>query len=61
MTARTPIGYNKRVTEPTNDGGIVLKILKVKCLAPTRLDHYLMQQYPALTPGRLIKPGWTIT
>ena len=32
-----------------------MKILKVKCLAPTRLDHYLMQQYPALTPGRLNK------
>ena len=25
-----------------------MKILKVKCLAPTRLDNYLMQQYPAL-------------
>ena len=32
-----------------------MKILKVKCLAPTRLDHYLLQQYPALTPGRLNK------
>ena len=32
-----------------------MKILKVKCLAPTRLDHYLQQQYPALTPGRLNK------
>ena len=32
-----------------------MKILKVKCLAPTRLDHYLMQQYPALNPGRLNK------
>ncbi len=32
-----------------------MKILKVKCLAPTRLDHYLMQQYPTLTPGRLNK------
>ena len=32
-----------------------MKILKVKCLAPTRLDNYLMQQYPALTPGRLNK------
>ena len=32
-----------------------MKILKVKCLAPTRLDHYLTQQYPALTPGRLNK------
>ena len=30
-----------------------MKILKVKCLAPTRLDNYLMQQFPALTPGRL--------
>ena len=28
-----------------------MKILKVKCLAPTRLDNYLMQQYPALNPG----------
>ena len=32
-----------------------MKILKVKCLAPTRLDNYLMQQYPALNPGRLNK------
>ena len=32
-----------------------VKILKVKCLAPTRLDNYLTQQYPALTPGRLNK------
>ena len=32
-----------------------MKILKVKCLAPTRLDNYLTQQYPALTPGRLNK------
>ena len=37
------------------DGGIFLRILKVKCLAPTRLDHYLMQQYPSLNPGRLNK------
>ena len=32
-----------------------MKILKVKCLAPARLDNYLTQQYPALTPGRLNK------
>ena len=32
-----------------------MKILKVKCLAPTRLDNYLMQQFPALNPGRLNK------
>lgn len=32
-----------------------MKILKVKCLAPTRLDQYLMQQFPALNPGRLNK------
>ena len=32
-----------------------MKILKVKCLAPTRLDQYLMQQFPALGPGRLNK------
>ena len=28
-----------------------MKILKVKCLAPTRLDNYLMQQYPGTEPG----------
>ena len=32
-----------------------MKILKVKCLAPTRLDNYLTQQYPALTPGDVYK------
>ena len=32
-----------------------MKILKVKCLAPTRLDNYLMKQFPALNPGRLNK------
>lgn len=32
-----------------------MKILKVKCLAPTRLDNYLMQQFPALNAGRLNK------
>ena len=32
-----------------------MKILKVKCLAPTRLDNYLTQQYPALNLGRLNK------
>ena len=32
-----------------------MKILKVKCLAPTRLDNYLTQQFPVLTPGRLNK------
>ena len=32
-----------------------MKILKVKCLAPTRLDNYLMQQFPVLNPGRLNK------
>ncbi|MGN0707923.1 MAG: pseudouridine synthase [Faecalibacterium sp.] len=32
-----------------------MKTIKVKCLAPTRLDNYLMQQFPALNPGRLNK------
>jgi len=32
-----------------------VKILKVKCLAPTRLDNDLLQQFPALNPGRLNK------
>lgn len=32
-----------------------MKIIKVKCLAPTRLDRYLMDQFPALNPGRLNK------
>ncbi len=32
-----------------------MRIIKVKCLAPTRLDNYLMQQFPALGPGRLNK------
>ncbi len=32
-----------------------MKILKVKCLAPTRLDKYLMDQFPALGPGKLNK------
>jgi 23S rRNA pseudouridine955/2504/2580 synthase len=32
-----------------------VKIIKVKCLAPTRLDNYLMEQFPALGPGRLNK------
>jgi 23S rRNA pseudouridine955/2504/2580 synthase len=34
---------------------LLLKIIKVKCLAPTRLDNYLMEQYPALGIGRLNK------
>ena len=32
-----------------------MKVLKVKCLAPTRLDKYLMEAFPVLTPGRLNK------
>lgn len=32
-----------------------MKVLKVKCLAPTRLDKYLMDQFPALGPGKLNK------
>lgn len=32
-----------------------MKELKVKCLLPVRMDNYLMQQYPALGPGRLNK------
>jgi len=32
-----------------------MKTLKVKCLAPTRLDNYLMQQFPSLSLGRLNK------
>lgn len=32
-----------------------MRILKVKCLAPTRLDRYLMEQFPSLGPGRLNK------
>lgn len=32
-----------------------MRILKVKCLAPTRLDNYLMEQFPTLGPGRLNK------
>ena len=38
-----------------NSEEFFVKILKVKCLAPTRLDNYLMQQFPALNPGRLNK------
>lgn len=36
-------------------GGVIVKVLKVKCLAPTRLDKYLLEQFPALNPGRLNK------
>ena len=32
-----------------------MKELHVKCLLPVRLDKYLMQEYPALGPGRLNK------
>ena len=32
-----------------------MEVLRVNCLLPTRLDKYLMQQYPVLTPGRLNK------
>lgn len=32
-----------------------MRILKVKCLAPTRLDKYLMEQFPSLGLGRLNK------
>lgn len=32
-----------------------MRVIKVKCLAPTRLDKYLMDQYPNLGPGRLNK------
>lgn len=34
---------------------MTVKIIKVKCLAPTRLDKYLLEQFPALNPGRLNK------
>ena len=50
--------YNKNIESTFlfyNREEFPVKILKVKCLAPTRLDNYLMQQYPALTPGRLNK------
>ena len=32
-----------------------MEVLRVNCLLPTRLDRYLMQLYPVLTPGRLNK------
>jgi 23S rRNA pseudouridine955/2504/2580 synthase len=32
-----------------------VRILKAKCLAPTRLDKYLMEQFPSLGLGRLNK------
>ena len=32
-----------------------MRILKVRCLAPTRLDKYLMDQFPALGTGKLNK------
>ena len=32
-----------------------MKVLKVKCLAPVRLDKYLMEQFPVLGVGRLNK------
>ena len=50
--------YNKNIESTFlfyNREEFPVKILKVKCLAPTRLDNYLTQQYPALTPGRLNK------
>ena len=50
--------YNKNIESTFlfyNREEFPVKILKVKCLAPTRLDNYLMQQFPALNPGRLNK------
>ena len=50
--------YNKNIESTFlfyNREEFPVKILKVKCLAPTRLDNYLTQQFPALTPGRLNK------
>ena len=32
-----------------------MEVLRVNCLLPTRLDKYLMQEFPVLTPGRLNK------
>ena len=32
-----------------------MKELRVNSLLPVRLDRYLMEQFPALTPGRLNK------
>ncbi|MCI2047853.1 MAG: RluA family pseudouridine synthase [Faecalibacterium sp.] len=32
-----------------------MRILKAKCLVPTRLDKYLAEQFPVLGPGRLNK------
>ncbi len=32
-----------------------MKVIKVKCLMPTRLDKYLMEQFPPLSVGRLNK------
>ena len=32
-----------------------MEVLRVSCLLPTRLDKYLMQEFPVLTPGRLNK------
>ncbi len=32
-----------------------MRVIKVKCLAPTRLDKYLMEQFPALGLGKLNK------
>ena len=32
-----------------------MEVLRVDCLLPTRLDKYLMQEFPVLTPGRLNK------
>ena len=32
-----------------------MEVLRVNSLLPIRLDKYLMQQYPVLSPGRLNK------
>ena len=32
-----------------------MKELRVNSLLPVRLDRYLMEQFPSLTPGRLNK------
>lgn len=57
-----PFRYNKNdskthsiATDFKIERIIFVRILKVKCLAPTRLDNYLMQQFSALNPGRLNK------
>ena len=58
LDVRFVFRYNKNESKPiliAIERNFSVKILRVKCLAPTRLDNYLMQQYPALNPGRLNK------